>query len=274
MGAENLVDQTLLPTMLSRNNLTRTIMSDQEKAKDEILKRLRESMNAGKFATKTTLTKGRKMFEEALDDLEQNGVVVNLGVKRAAAFWEAQGVSGNELATKLALARLRKLGDSVVFKAISIGELKEALPGTPSSVKAAATKALDELVRSKEAITFRAGRGNYVLFRKAVLDRLGVEATQIVHPDAQRSPEQVGKIVAAIYKRISEHQRSPEIPIHELAVESNVPLQELHDWLRGECESHRAIPFKGEPTMETEESHKTALWINGQPYYLIRLETP
>ena len=84
-------------------------------------------------------------------------------------------------------------------------------------------------------------------------------------------PRYTARVLTA-YKALAEEMQSPDVTIAVLHRRVGGSIQELHDWLRSECQAQRCVPSVGEPVFAGDAAKQSVLRLPGERESFLRVK--
>ncbi|MBF0529238.1 MAG: hypothetical protein HQK55_08210 [Deltaproteobacteria bacterium] len=249
---------------------------DMESYQGEILEKLRAVGRRG--TSKSSLVGANKPALEALKELIQKGVVVNIGSGKTPLYLLQEFDNPLELACE-AMEQATKAGNHTVFTDREILQIKTSTKPIKSKLAEARTL----LVKEGKLVGLKGKKTLYYAHSEVlrsllpvsqpsmVDDRLVAEKPQIDIRSAASSFS--GNEVLAAYTRLKLRHGYSNVEIYELGRESGQDSKELQAFLLEESRQGRAVLSLGDWSLSKPEYQAAAVYLDGQPHLLVRFKS-
>lgn len=198
-----------------------------------------------------------QLYAQALRELEHDRLIGNLGTISHAKYVLRDHFRPLELAYDHIAAKAGRDKPMLFNKA----ELAKGLTG---AVREKVDEAIHRLQEDGKVLRLQRGITTYYLHTASFpAASIGVDAK--VRESLTREP------VLSAYHAVVKETALPNVGIDQLWKRlDGVTLTDLQAFLAQECRSGRAIPSRGDWSLSSEAARAAALYIDGQPYVLIR----
>ncbi len=233
--------------------------------KENILEKLRAAGAAGLVKTKLVSSTPKSRPQEALKELEKDGLIANLGDNKKYLYV----LKAYDTPRENACGKIEAYFGSRQKALFSRSKLlRECQKGLPAKVKKELGRALDGLVRENKLLKFKYGRYDLFLHASAI-------PAALCHP-VPVSPGPLGPdrdSVFQAYRKVRQRLGFSNVEIYQLQQELNIDMDVLKAFLLEESRQGRAVLSLGDWSLSTAAARRGAIELQGRQYLLIRFKS-
>jgi hypothetical protein len=239
-----------------------------ESKKQEILDKLKDAGGAGLTKGALGVKNARSAGGKALQTLEDEGKVANLGTTAKTRYVLMKFYRPLELACARIESNAKEKGSPGTDMPDLLSR-KDLERGCTGQIRNKVEEAVDGLVKAGKLLRFRRGRTSYYLHAERVRGLLG-EGEKI--QDQESEPERIfsRSVVLDAYRRVKDRLGYSHVEISELQKEIGVPMDQVKAFLLEENRGGNAILSLGDWSLSSEETRSGAIQLLGKPHLLVR----
>ncbi|MDR4507617.1 MAG: hypothetical protein MRJ65_05165 [Candidatus Brocadiaceae bacterium] len=234
--------------------------------KEIIVQKLRDAGPDGLGKSKLRITKG---LEQAFQNLLRDNEIRNLGSKARPRYVLKEYFNPLESAyneIERFTVSPRKQNELAPFP---LTKIRNKL--TPGCIREKADEAIEFLIKEKKLLKIRIGRGTYFLHVSSIAPYLPPDGSFGLKREAMKIDVEIDRDkVVASYEKIRRQKGFSNIEIYELQQDLAVPMEKLKSLLLEESRTGRAVFSLGDWSLSSEETRSGAMYLDGEPYLLIR----